>query len=120
MFRDYRSLKVWSKSLDITQAIYIFCKQFPEDERYGLSSQLRRAVISISSNIAEGCAGTETEFKRFLRIALRSAFETQSQLILANRLGFIDSNRFNKVNEELIILMKMINKLYHNLPHPKD
>jgi four helix bundle protein len=89
--RNYQDLIAWQKAMDYVQAVYVASRSFPADERYGLTSQLRRAAISIPSNIAEGQGrGTAPEFARFLRIAHGSLRETETQLLIAKRLGFLE------------------------------
>lgn len=82
--RDFRNIKVWEKAHGITVAAYRVTKTFPREERYGLSSQIRRAAASIGANIAEGCCrGSTREFVRFLYVALASASELEYHLLLA-------------------------------------
>lgn len=88
---SYRDLKVWQAGMDLTAEVYQLTQQFPKQETYGLSSQIQRAVVSVVSNIAEGHARDSTkEFLHFLSIALGSLFEVETQLILANRLMYLD------------------------------
>lgn len=92
MPRDYRNYLVWKKAYELGLLVYKFSKDFPNEEKYGLTSQLRRAGISVSLNIAEGCGrGSNEDFKRFLHIALGSLKETGCLLNFAKDLGFIDS-----------------------------
>lgn len=86
--RDYTKYEVWVDGIEISVRIYEITNSFPEHEKYGITSQLRRASVSISSNIAEGCSrSSEKDFKRFVEIALGSAFEVKRQLIISNKLG---------------------------------
>src|SRR3954467_3143495 len=86
----YRELKVWQKGIDISLAVYRLTDQFPQRELYGLSSQMRRAAISISSNIAEGHARGQTkDLIRFLGISRGSVAELETQLIIAEQLGYV-------------------------------
>jgi four helix bundle protein len=88
MGQAYRDLQVWHKAMDLAAAVYEASKCFPREELYGLTSQLRRSAISISSNIAEGSGRNSSgEFKQFLGIARGSNYEVQTQLELASRLG---------------------------------
>ena len=81
MAQDYRDLLVWKKAIDLTVCIYRLTRTFPQDERYGLSSQMRRASVSIASNIAEGRGRLNpTEFRQFLGVAQGSIYELQTQL----------------------------------------
>ena len=90
MTNDYRDLVVWQQSMTLCQEVYALIRQFPQEERYALCDQLRRAVVSIPSNIAEGNGrDSKTEYARFLSIARGSLFEVQTQLELAERFKYI-------------------------------
>lgn len=90
---SYRDLKVWQLGVDIALEVYRVTGDFPKSEQYGLTSQLRRAAVSIASNIAEGHARkTQKELQRFLNIAKGSLAELETQLIIAKELGFADGN----------------------------
>jgi len=92
--RDFEKLSVWEKAHQLTLNIYQSTDQFPNDEQYGLTSQMRRSASSIPSNIAEGCGrNPQPQFARFLNIAFGSASELESQIILSEYLGFITSNK---------------------------
>jgi four helix bundle protein len=85
--QDFQDLTVWQRAMELTEAVSNLTTTFPKDEIYGLTSQLRRASVSIASNIAEGRArATDRDFKLFLNIALGSTHEVQTQLLLAKRL----------------------------------
>lgn len=86
----YRELIVWQKSMEFAQKVYLVTSKFPKEERFGLTAQLNRSAVSVPSNIAEG-AGRESkkEFSQFLSISMGSCFEAETQLILANKIGFI-------------------------------
>jgi four helix bundle protein len=87
---DYRQLKVWRRAHALTLTIYQETRTFPEPERYGLSQQLRRAALSVTSNIVEGCGRrTDREMARFLRIARGSLWELECQLLVARDLGML-------------------------------
>ncbi len=87
---NFRDLKVWQKSVDLAKTIYDQTSIFPDSEKYGLISQMQRAAVSISSNIAEGSGRqTKPDFKHFLSIALGSSYELENQVIIAERLGYI-------------------------------
>jgi four helix bundle protein len=101
MARSFRELKVWQLSIDLTTQIYSLTADFPKSEVYGLSSQMRRAAVSIPSNLAEGSArGTRKDFKQFVAIARGSNCELQTQLLIANKLGFGSAEKIK--NAELI------------------
>lgn len=96
MGQAFRDLQVWHKSLDLAATVYELSKTFPREELYGLTSQLRRSVISIPSNIAEGSGRNHVgEFKQFLGVARGLNYEVQTQLELARTLGFAGSRTFD-------------------------
>jgi four helix bundle protein len=108
--KSHKDLDVWKKSMDMVVNIYRLTRQFPSDEQYGLSSQIRRSAISIPSNIAEGAArSSDKEFKQFLYIALGSAAEVETQLILTEKLGYLDS--VNDFLVEISDIRKMLTGL---------
>ena len=91
--QDYRKLIVWQKARQLTVAVYEATETFPRSERFGLQAQTRRSVVSISSNIAEGCGrNTTNELLRFIGIATGSAHELESQMTLAHDLRFIEAD----------------------------
>lgn len=113
---NYKELTVWQRSVDLVQEVYTVTKLFPADERYCLIDQMRRAAISIPSNIAEGHSRKlKPDFSRFLRIAMSSCAELETQLIIANRLGYLDNNALSKLTEETEAMQKMLNKLISTL-----
>lgn len=98
MFDDTNKLIVWQKSHELTLKIYEITKDFPKDEQFGLTSQIRRAAVSIPSNIVEGKArGSNKDYKRFLLIARGSLEETKYQLLLAKDLKYIDEQKYKDV-----------------------
>jgi four helix bundle protein len=89
MSSSFRDLRVWKKSIELTVLVYRFTKGFPKEEVYRLTSQMRRASVSIASNIAEGSArGTRRDFRQFVKLAHGSNCELQTQLVIARQLGF--------------------------------
>lgn len=107
--KDFRNLQVWEKSHHLTLAVYGVTKTFPKEELFGLTSQVRRAVASIPTNIAEGCGrGSDADFSRFLQIAFGSACEVEYQLMLANDLSYIESDTYAKLNEDLLSVKRML------------
>jgi four helix bundle protein len=113
---NHKDLEVWKKSIEYVKNIYEVTKSFPKDEIYGLTNQIRRAAVSIPSNIAEGAARKgETEFKQFLYIALGSLSEVETQLIISLEIGYFDKAQFEKLNSELISIRKMLIGLIRSL-----
>ncbi|MBK7605417.1 MAG: four helix bundle protein [Saprospiraceae bacterium] len=111
---SHKDLVVWQVSMDLVTSIYEITKCLPLDEKYGLSSQMRRCAISIPSNIAEGAARQSgPEFKRFLFYSLGSCAELETQYILSNRIGYIkeDPEMFRKLNHIKSMLSGLIKKL---------
>ena len=107
---DYKDLKVWERSIAFVEMVYKIIRCFPKEEMYALSDQLKRAVVSIPSNIAEGASrNSNKEFVQFLYISLGSASEVETQLIIAKRLNYIESID-NELNE-ITTIRKMINAL---------
>ena len=108
--KNHMDLDVWKKSMDLVENIYKLSSEFPKDELYGLTSQIRRASISIPSNIAEGSARNgNKEFIQFLYIALGSTSEVETQLIIAQRLKYLE-NIDNEL-DAIIIIKKLLNGL---------
>jgi four helix bundle protein len=102
---NYERLDVWQRAIDFAELVYSVTRRFPADERFGLTSQMPRAAVSVSSNIAEGSSRiSRQEFARFLEIAAGSVFETTSQTAIASRQGFLaeaDQQRLYAAAEEL-------------------
>lgn len=98
--RNFRDLEIWQESRILVKEIYFLMKEMPDDEKFGLTSQIKRCVISIPSNIAEGCAkSSNKDFSRFLEISLGSCYELETQLILCSDLEFISEEIINgKIN----------------------
>ena len=114
--KDFRQLKVWEKSHQLALSVYKATKEFPKEELYGLTSQIRRASMSIPTNIAEGCGrNTDKEFARFLQIAMGSASETEYQLILARDLEFLPTNSYEKLHSEVEEVKRMLASLLKTL-----
>lgn len=112
----FEKLNVWQKAMDFCEEIYKVTKDFPNEEWYGLTSQVRRASVSISSNIAEGSASrSKKEFKYFLNIARRSQFECISLLKLAKKLNFLNENKFAELYDCCDEVGKLLNALIKSL-----
>ena len=105
--RTHKDLEVWKQSIDLVSTVYRISKTFPHEERYGLANQMRRAAVSISSNIAEGAGrGSRKEFSQFLHIALGSLSEVETQIIIAKRLGYLDDS--GDIEEQIQTVRKLI------------
>ncbi len=113
MGKTFEKLDAWKHAIDLATLIYGITKRFPKDEMYGLTSQIRRAVISISSNIAEGSGvGFKADYIRHLKIANGSLNEVESLLIIANKLGYIKNDDYqtimNSIEKERKLLYGLI------------
>ena len=116
MVRTHKDLDVWKKSIEFVTEIYSVTASFPKSELYGLTSQIRRAAVSIPSNIAEGATRNHKgEFKQYLYIALASAAEVDTQLIIAHNLKFIEKEVLEKLQSELNSISKMIQGLLRSI-----
>jgi four helix bundle protein len=117
---SFRDLEIWKRGIDLVKSIYEITKSFPNSECYGLTSQIRRAAVSVPSNIAEGhIRGHKAEFRQFLFIALGSLAELETQVIIAHELGYLENIKKNKFIEEIDILGKQMRTLISKLiPKP--
>jgi four helix bundle protein len=107
--KDYRQLAVWQRSHKLTRDIYCASKTFPKEELFGLTSQLRRASVSVPANIAEGCGrDSDAELKRFIDIAHGSASEAEYHLLLAADLGFLTSAAHAPLADEISQIKRML------------
>ena len=114
--KSYKDLIVWQKGVDLSVLVYELTEQFPRDERYALTSQMRRAVVSIPSNIAEGrCRSTKKDFCNFLHIALGSAAELETQIEIARRIKQTASLSYGTIEALLTEVTKMLNSLISKL-----
>lgn len=112
----FEQLRVWQRALDLTLEVSDLTKSFPEDERFNLTSQIKRATDSIALNIAEGSTGqTNKDFNRFLGIALRSGIEVVACLFIARKRSLISEDRFQEFYDKLTELSKMIQALRNTL-----
>ncbi len=117
--QDFRNLEVWQRAYALALDVYRASRQFPRDEIYSLTSQVRRCSISIPSNIAEGCGRqTDADFKRFLHIAMGSAAELECQLMLIRDLKLIDIPTSDQLLNEVAVTRKMLNALIQRLKQP--
>jgi four helix bundle protein len=112
----FKDLQIWQRGRIVTKRIYEITKDFPKEEQFGITSQMRRASISIISNVAEGCGRKSNPYlKSFLSYSLGSATELECQCIIANDLGFLSNDDFNELNKELVEIQKMIVALIDKL-----
>ena len=114
--QDFRNLDVWKKAHELTLAIYRLTKSFPDDERFGLTSQLRRGTASIGANLAEGCGrGTDADFSRHVQISMGSASEVEYHLLLASDLDYFDDKIHLGLQEEIARIKRMLTSLLKTL-----
>jgi len=114
--KDFSKIKVWEKAHHFTLQVYRITKNFPSDERFGLTAQLRRAAASVPTNIAEGCGrDSELDFARFMSIAAGSASEAEYQLLLACDLNYIQVETYKELNQQVNELKKMLNSFIKKL-----
>jgi four helix bundle protein len=107
--RNYRDLQVWSKAHNLTLDLYRISRGFPREEMFGVTSQLRRAAVSVAANLAEDCGRrTSTELARFMRIAMGSASEVDDHLLLCRDLEFMKQDEFNQSSSHLTEVRKML------------
>lgn len=112
----FKELKVWQKAIELVTETYLLTKGFPKDELFGLVSQIRRCVVSIPSNIAEGCGRkTPKDFNNFLGIALGSSFEFETQIIISKNIGYLTEEQFSSLESEIQHIQNMIIKLQTSL-----
>jgi len=114
--KSHKDLNVWNRSIEPVITVYQVTKDFPKEETYGLVSQMRRSVISIPSNIAEGAARqSKKEFRQFLYIASGSVSELDTQLIICNKLDLIRDESFRNISDELTQIKKMLFGLLNSI-----
>jgi four helix bundle protein len=114
--RNFKQLKIWQKGFQIATKSFGLVASFPKEEKYGLSSQLTRAAVSIASNIAEGCSRSSSkDYKRFMEISLGSCFEVETQLLIAEAVNFGEKEKrdalLKDIDEEQKMIMSFMNKL---------
>ncbi|MBU3820722.1 four helix bundle protein [Flavobacteriaceae bacterium XHP0103] len=114
--RDFRKLDIWNNGISLVKQVYKITIMLPVEEKFGLKSQITRAIVSVPSNIAEGCSrNSEIEFKRFLEISLGSLFEVETQLTICQELGFLETKDLEVVFESIEREAKMINSLINKI-----
>ena len=116
--RDFKTLNVWQHAHQLALDAYRATQDFPREERYGLTDQIRRASVSIPSNIAEGCGREgDAELRRFLYIAMGSASEVEYQLLLARDLGYLEEDAHASLEAALLSTKRMLNSFIQKLTH---
>lgn len=117
---NYKELRIWQEAMEVAQAVYQITSAFPANEKFGLTSQINRAAISIPSNIAEGAGrSTNKEFSYFISVALGSAYELETQLLLASRIGLTKVSDIEKPLLDLERVQKMLYKFKQTLKPDK-
>ena len=107
--RNFRELNVWEKSHQLTLALYKSTSEFPQSEKFGLTSQIRRSAASIPANIAEGCVyDSDAQFARFLQNALGSASELEYHLLLAKDLAYLSDDKYENLNQDTTEIKRML------------
>ena len=115
-FKSYKDLLIWQKGILLVKTVYTTTEGFPKDEIFGLQSQIKRAAVSIPSNIAEGWGRSSTiSYIHFLKIARGSLFELETQIIIAKELNFINDFKFNEIAQIIIEESKMLNAFIKSL-----
>ena len=110
--RDFRKYQVWDDAISLVTDIYSLLRDFPTYERYALSDQIRRSSVSIASNIAEGASReSKKDFSHFLQISVGSAFELETQLIIASNLNYISQDQLTNILDKLVYIEKRLSRL---------
>ncbi|MFD0863437.1 four helix bundle protein [Sungkyunkwania multivorans] len=110
--RNFRELDVWNDSIAFVKLAYLHISDFPKEEKFGFKSQIARAVVSIPSNIAEGCSrNSQREFSRFWQIALESSYELETQLHISKEIGILSEEKYTLLVIELNRIQKRMNSL---------
>ena len=121
LVKSHKDLDVWRLAIDLAQDVYEVSKVFPRDEQFGMTSQMRRAAVSIAGNIAEGAARNgQREFTQFLYIALGSASEMETQLEIARRLGLVAEGDFARLDALLARVAQMLRGLIRSVKSDLD
>ena len=116
MLKNYKELQVWQKAYQLCLAIYKRTNSFPKEERFGITSQIRRAAVSIPSNIAEGyCSKTTKEYIQALYIAYGSVCELETQILLSSDLGYMSAEDFEQLQKDLGDIERMLKGLIKSL-----
>ena len=113
---QYKKLEIWQRAVELAVMVYQASEAFPVEERYGLTSQITRSAVSVSSNIAEGAGrNTNKDFNNFLGFALGSLFEVETQLIIASRLSYVETGHLKKIEDEIALLTNKIIRFKQSL-----
>jgi len=113
---SYRDLQVWQRGMKLVEQVYTLTEPFPASEKYELTSQLRRAAVSVPSNIAEGWGhSSQKQYTHFLELARSSLFEVETQILIANRLGYVDADERDRILSETDSESKMLLSLMRSL-----
>jgi four helix bundle protein len=113
---NFRKLNIWLDAIVLAKEVYKVTSNYPKEEKFGLVSQINRCSVSVPSNIAEGSSrSSNKEFSYFIKVALGSLFELETQLILSNEFGILDSQDLDKLIEKIIKLQKMLTKFLTSL-----
>lgn len=113
---NFRELIVWQKSVDLAVNVYGITKDFPDSERYNLTSQMQRCATSVASNIAEGAGrNSAAYFKQFLTVALGSAYELETQLVISKKLSYVSDEVYGRLIKDVTEVQRMIFGLYGTL-----
>lgn len=115
MAKDYKELRIWQQGMEVVKMVYLVMKKMPREELYSLTDQIKRAAVSVPSNIAEGQARGTREFLHFLRIAQGSLAELETQLILTINLEMLEETEVNPILDRIISLKKQIYSLQNRL-----
>lgn len=114
--RNFRKFEVWQRAIQLSKDIHSLTEGFPDSEKFALSNQIQRASVSVASNIAEGASrNSENEFARFLEIAIGSAFEVETQLIVAHEIGYLSKEMVDQEVENLHILQRQLNQFIQRI-----
>ena len=118
---SHKDLKVWIKGIELVKSIYEITKLFPSNEQFGLTSQMRRAAVSIPSNTAEGCGrNSDKELIHFLYISLGSAAELETQIIISKELGFLENEKSEQLQSLIFEIIKMTSSLIKSIKTRDD
>ena len=119
VIHNFRELIAWQKAMQLTKDVYVLTRAFPTEERYALVSQIQRAAVSIPSNIAEGAGRpTQKELVHFLSFSLGSAYELETELLVAEDLNYISEDQSKKINAEIVEVQKLVYSLMKKYDNP--